>query len=575
MTAVERPEPAPLSVETLMSEMRLRVREGMGWSRDVDGPAYDEVKRVFQAAHEALVPGAPFYPQVLGAEEEWEVPTPLAFETHRGWLGQGLIRLKRHVLFPLNRWLHSYVWHNLQRQQRLNLRLLAAVEALAVSHARLRSEVEALRRGSAADDSPTEAPAISSREVFSDGSGPRPMPVMKLAFVVDRYGPDVPGGAERHCRDFALRLAERGHEVTVLTTCARDYVTWANAFPPGEEMDGRVTVRRFPVSKERDLEAWHSQSRRVFAGLGSPDDEQRWFELSGPYAPALVDHLRTNKDRHDLFIFFSYRYYPTFAGLPVVAPRAILVPTAEEDPAMRIGALRAFFSLPLGIIHNTIEEHHLIRSVTRGPFPAFAVIGSGVNEGRAPADSESVLARLGVRKSFVLCLGRVDANKGSLTLLSHFQRYRERDGDRVQLVMAGHAAAAEEIPAQPGVRFVGHVTEDERAALLHHMLALVAPSPFESLSLALLEAWTAGRPAIVNGWCKVLRGQVTRANGGLYYDNAAEFSQALRYLIDHPEQGSRLGAQGRARAQAEYAWPRVMEKLEGFLRERLEAAVLR
>src|SRR4026208_1244865 len=52
------------------------------------------------------------------------------------------------------------------------------------------------------------------------------------------------------------------------------------------------------------------------------------------------------------------------------------------------------------------------------------------------------------------------------------------------------------------------------------------PSPFESLSMVLLAAWNHGLPALVNARCKVLRGQVERANGGLYYANTTELSAA-------------------------------------------------
>jgi glycosyltransferase involved in cell wall biosynthesis len=552
----------PLAVEPIMARLRLQARERLGFGHDRDREAYEEVKAVFQAAHEALAPGAPFYPQVLGLEEEWEVPTPLTWETHRGRVGGVILWLKRRILFPLNRWLYSYTWHNLRRQQRLNLLLLSAVESLAVSHARLRQELEELRPSAA-----PPSPSVPGGARFS--APPRDPPRrMKLAFVVDRYGPDVPGGAERHCREFALRLTQRGHEVTVLTSCARDYVSWANAYAPGPEQDGPVSVLRFPVATERDPIFWHAHSRRVFSGLGSEDDERRWFRESGPNVPALIDHLLEHKDGHDLFIFFSYRYYPTFAGLPVVAPRAILVPTAEEDPAIRLGVLREFFTLPLGIVHNTIEEHALIRSVARGAFPAFEVIGSGVEEPGPPVDA-FVLDPLGVRRPFILCLGRVDPNKGSTELLAHFRRYVEFEGSGVQLVLAGHSVV--ELPPQPGVVTLGQVSEEQRSALLQNMHALVAPSPFESLSLTLLEAWMHGRPALVNGRCKALKGQVGRGEGGLYYDNAAEFREALGYLLANPEIATQLGRQGRAYAQREYAWPVVMERLEAFLQDRLAA----
>ena len=59
---------------------------------------------------------------------------------------------------------------------------------------------------------------------------------MKLAFVVQRYGADIAGGSEMHCRQLAERFSSR-HDITVITTCARDYVTWENAYPPGTSME--------------------------------------------------------------------------------------------------------------------------------------------------------------------------------------------------------------------------------------------------------------------------------------------------------------------------------------------------
>ena len=106
-----------------------------------------------------------------------------------------------------------------------------------------------------------------------------------------------------------------------------------------------------------------------------------------------------------------------------------------------------------------------------------------------------------------------------------------------------------------------------REALLAHAAALIVPSPYESLSMVLLEAWNHGVPALVNARCRVLRGQVLRADGGLYYRDNAEFDAALNYLLAHPETARQLGAQGLAYVNREYRWPTVMAKLEQFLDE--------
>ena len=50
---------------------------------------------------------------------------------------------------------------------------------------------------------------------------------MKLACVIHRFGADIAGGSESHCRVVAEHLAG-SHDVTILTTCAKDHVTWKN-----------------------------------------------------------------------------------------------------------------------------------------------------------------------------------------------------------------------------------------------------------------------------------------------------------------------------------------------------------
>jgi len=384
---------------------------------------------------------------------------------------------------------------------------------------------------------------------------------VNLACVIHRFGADIAGGSEGHCRLIAEHLAAN-HEVTIVTTCAQDHITWRNHYPPGESRVGRLRVRRFPVARERHLHRFMDLSDLVFADRATPEEQEQWFHENGPEAPELLEHLRRHGSEYDRVLFWSYRYYDAYFGLPLVSDRAVLVPTAEEDPLIHVDVLGRFFELPKALLFLTPEEEALVGRRAPAGTPS-AIIGCGLDPAAGGADAARLDA-LQIADPFVLYLGRIDPNKGCAALVRHFLRYADL-GRCVQLVMAGPASMP--IEEHPSIRPLGFVDEGVREALLTNARALIMPSPFESLSMVLLEAWNHGRPALVNARCKVLRGQVQRANGGLYYGNTVEFIAALDYLLDHPDAARRLGEQGLAYVEREYRWPVVIGKIESVLRQ--------
>ena len=383
---------------------------------------------------------------------------------------------------------------------------------------------------------------------------------MKLAFVVQRYGADIAGGSELHCRDLAQRLAPR-HDITVLTSCARDYVSWKNEYQPGETIDGAVRLIRFPVSRPRRLYEFWSLSDEVFESDAPLDRQEEWFRENGPHAPALLEHLRQHGRQYDAVLFWTFRYYPSFFGVPIVRDRAVLLPTAEEDPAIRLGIIEEFFNTPAAYLFLTPEEKALVSARASRPLGPSAVIGTGIEPpGAAPA--RDALRAHGIPDDYILYLGRVDQNKGCHTLLEYFQEYAATDTTST-LVLAGPVKL--QIPQHPRIRALGYVDDDLRAALLAHARVLVVPSPYESLSIVLLEGWNHGVPALVNAKCQVLKEQVRRANGGLHYRSFSEFCEALDHLRAHPEQGRIMGAQGRRYVDREYRWEIVLPRVDAVL----------
>jgi glycosyltransferase involved in cell wall biosynthesis len=383
---------------------------------------------------------------------------------------------------------------------------------------------------------------------------------LKLAFVVQRYGAEIAGGSEAHCRELAERLSAR-HDITVLTTCSRDYVTWQNTLPAGTTSERGVRVLRFPVAQPRRLKTFADLSDEVFDGRAPLERQAEWFHENGPVVPALLEHLRRDGSAYDLVLFWTFRYFPSFFGVPLVEERAVLVPTAEDDAAIHLPILEGFFQRPAGYLFLTPEEQALVSTRAGRSLRPSAIVGIGLEQPNG-VPSRRPLEAIGIPEDYVLYLGRVDRNKGCHTLLEYFRDYAAHH-DGPTLVLAGPATL--QIPAHPRIRALGYVSDELRSALLTHARALIVPSPYESLSIVLLEGWNHGVPALVNAHCRVLAGQVTRADGGLYYRSSAEFQEALSYLLTHDHERQVLGRQGLAYVEREYRWPTVLERVEALL----------
>lgn len=385
---------------------------------------------------------------------------------------------------------------------------------------------------------------------------------MRLCFVIQRYGLDVAGGAELHCRWLAERLATR-HHVQIVTTCALEYLEWRNHYPAGADHVNGLSVTRFPVQRPRCARRFALLSDVVFHQPHTLAEERQWVDENGPRSPQLVASLRAMR-AIDLFVFYCYRYYQTFFGLPSVASRAVLVPTAEDDPAVELPVFADLFRAPRGIIYLTPEERTLVQGVSGNESVPSVVVGSGINvpPGWAAVDSRS---RFGLPERYLLYVGRIDRNKGVDRLFAHYRRLREEWPDAPPLVLAGVPAL--EIPADPGIRHLGFVTEEEKFALLAGCQVLLMPSRYESLSVIVLEAWAMGRPVLVNAACRVLEGQCVRSGGGLFYHGYSEFAAVLRLLVADSVLGDRLGAAGRNYVLHEYDWDVVGTRTDRFLQQ--------
>jgi glycosyltransferase involved in cell wall biosynthesis len=405
---------------------------------------------------------------------------------------------------------------------------------------------------------------------------------MRLAFVVQRYGTEILGGSEYHCRLVAEHLADR-HQVDVLTTCAREYTTWKNEYPEGVDRVRGVTVRRFANAKTRDLEAFNKYSDWIFNHPHSRQDEMEWLKQQGPWSPGLIDYLERHHQHYDVLIFFTYLYAPTVLGLKVAPSKSLLVPTAHEEPAIKLGIYQDVFGSAAAMAWNTEVERQFVTSSFRLRTVVEDVVGCGVDlpEGEAslepaepvklgPMDPEPLPPHLegsanAFRRRhrmygpFLLYGGRIDPGKGCEELFEYFHHYVHDGGDATLMLMGVKLMP---LPDDPHVRFAGTLPDEERMRALEAATVVVVPSPYESLSLLALEAFAVGTPVLANARAAVLVDHCRKSNAGLYYADRWEFEEGVKLLLKDEPLRKSMGRNGKAYVSQHYKWSTVLNKYE-------------
>jgi glycosyltransferase involved in cell wall biosynthesis len=315
-----------------------------------------------------------------------------------------------------------------------------------------------------------------------------------------------------------------------------------------------------------------------------------WLKRQGPWAPGLIEYLRRQHQQYDALVFFTYLYAPTVLGLEVAPARSILVPTAHDEPAIRLEIFRDVFKKPAALCYLTDSERRFVEmqfperplleeTVGVGvdlpqqhPYPRMPNAPAEEPARPAAADEEApprdfpshLLARGAVFRRrhrlygpILLYGGRIDPGKGCEELIHYFSEY-VKEGGEATLVLMGVKLMA--LPEEPFIRFAGLLSDRERHQALEAATVVACPSPYESLSLLALESFSVGTPVLANARSAVLVEHCVKSNGGLYYADRDEFVEALSLLVRDERLAAALGRNGRDYIRNNYRWDVVLGK---------------
>jgi phosphatidylinositol alpha-1,6-mannosyltransferase len=200
------------------------------------------------------------------------------------------------------------------------------------------------------------------------------------------------------------------------------------------------------------------------------------------------------------------------------------------------------------------------------------VVHNGVEVPPPPGDGAAVRARLelGADEPMVFALQRLAPEKRVDVLLHALRVCLDRTG-RGTLVIGGAgpekprlAALAVELGVAEHVRLTGYVPRAEVAGHFEACDLFAFHSTFETFGLVVAQAMSHGRAVVTvrNTALPEVLGE-----GGVLVPtgDARAFGEAMAALLEDAAARRRLGAAGRARAAALFAWDRVADRYEAVL----------
>lgn len=380
---------------------------------------------------------------------------------------------------------------------------------------------------------------------------------MKIAFIVQRCGVDVFGGAEALTLQVAKRLSLI-HDVEIITTKAHDAGTWKNHYSKDIEQIDNLKIRRFPVDKLRDPK-FVSISKYLET---NPNDMKKCLEFldaNGPVCTSLINFLKNNHVNYDLLIFVGYSYWQTYNGLQVAPEKSLLLSTAHDESWIYFKIYEKVFSLPAGYLFLTNAEKQFVHKHFKTINKPYQIVGHGVDENISQLKSKR--PRIALPKNYLLYVGRISAGKGCQELVDYHNRYTRIKNSDMTLVLLGNQ---EHHIQNCNALILESLSDEEKFYVMQHCDIFIMPSKFESLNIACLEAWLFGKPVIVNGESEVLKEHCVTSNGGLFYTNYEEFSEILDLIRSDDNLTQSLSNNGKSYVKSAYNWDVTVSKYDKF-----------
>ena len=409
---------------------------------------------------------------------------------------------------------------------------------------------------------------------------------VKIAFVVQRYGTEILGGLR------APLPAGRRTPGRSPPGGRADHLR-ARLHHVGQRISGG---RRSGARRHRAAIRDVAHARHAARSIGCPNGcttsatrrrtKLEWLKQQGPWAPGLVDYLQRHHHAFDVLVFFTYLYAPTVLGIKIAPSKSLLVPTAHDEPPIRLDMYTEVFGSAAAIAWNTEAERRFVSSRFHTARPwsktsSAAAIdlpeGEAITEeadrppDAAPMDTRAAASRISKGPPTRSAGATASTNRSCSTAAVSIQARAARSCSSTSRPTCARTATPRlmlmgvkmmPLPDDPHVRFAGMLPDEERLHALEAATVVVVPSPHESLSLLALEAMAVGTPVLVNARSEVLVEHCRQSNAGLYYADRWEFTEVAEAADARRAAARGDGRERQAVREPHYRWSSILRKYE-------------
>lgn len=367
-----------------------------------------------------------------------------------------------------------------------------------------------------------------------DGTSRRPM---RIAFIGGRGVGSAYSGIERYYEEIGSRLAAKGH--CLIAYCRSHYSPQVNSYRG-------IKLRRLPTVRSKHLETLlHTLLATLDVCLRKVDIVQFHALGSSPFAwiPRLfgkrcVVSVRGLDWQRSKWGPFARAYLKFCELTSLYCPNATVVVSKSLRQYFRMRFGRHSRYIPNGV--NLLQKR-----------PASAIRKWGLGD-----------------RNYLLYAGRISPEKRLEGLI----RAHQSVASGCRLVIAGGSSYTDQYIkrvqelADGQVLFTGFVTGEVLEELYSNALAFVLPSQMEGLSVALLEAFAYGVPAIVSD-IPENRELVDEFGGFLFrVDDEKHLAQVIKHVAADKNRAARIGQTAQERVRASLSWDLIADETEHFYR---------